>query len=66
MLEKKLSDITRAEWIAINWIEIDPVMGSDNTDRIFMANNKRTPSEAMEAAMDWDSTAEERASVTLE
>ena len=65
MLEKRLSDITRAEWIAINWIEIDPVMG-DSGDRMFMGNNKRTPNEAMEAAMDWDTTAEERASVTLE
>ena len=65
MLEKCLSDITRAEWIAINWIEIDPVMG-DSGDRVFMGNNKRTPNEAMEAAMDWDSTAEERGSVNLE
>jgi len=59
-MEKALSQITRAEWIAINWIEIDPVMGGDSGDRVFMGNNKRTPDEAAEAAMDWDSTIEER------
>lgn len=58
-MEKRLSDITRSEWIALRWIEAPRSMG-DN-DRTFMADGKRTPDEAMQAADDWDSTAEERA-----
>ena len=65
-MQKNLSDITRAEWIAINWVEIDSVMGEGNDDRVFMADSKRTPNEAAEAALDWDSTAEERELVALE
>lgn len=61
-MEKKLSEITRAEWIALRWIEIPPAMGDDD-ERIFRADGKRTPDEAAQAAEDWDSTAEERASV---
>lgn len=62
-MEKKLSEITRSEWIAINWIEITS-MGDD--DRIFSASYKRTPGEAMQAAEEWDSTAEERESCNIE
>ena len=58
-MEKNLSDITRAEWIAYRWVEEPQAMGSD--ERIFMTDGKRTPDEAAEAAEDWDSTAEERA-----
>ena len=57
-MEKNLSDITRAEWIAYRWIEVPQAMGSD--ERIFMTDGKRTPNEAAQAAEDWDSTAEER------
>jgi len=59
-MEKKLSEINRAEWIAFRWIEIEPVMGDDSDDRVFMAQGKRTPDEASQAADDWDSTALER------
>ena len=58
-MEKNLSDITRAEWIAYRWIEEPQAMGSD--ERIFMTDGKRTPNEAAQAAEDWDFTAEERA-----
>ena len=59
-MKKNLSDITRAEWIAYQWIEVTS-MGE--TDRTFVSEFKRTPDEAMEAAYNWDSTAEERATV---
>ena len=59
-MEKKLSEINRAEWIAFRWIEIDPAFGSDDDDRVFMDQGKRTPDEAAQAADDWDSTALER------
>lgn len=58
-MEKKLSEISRSEWVAFNWIEIGGVMGDEAGDeRIFMAENRRTPDEAAEAAMDWDSSIE--------
>ena len=57
-MEKKLSEITRAEWIGIRWIEADQAMGDD--ERIFIDNGKRTPDEAAQAAEDWDMTVEER------
>jgi len=57
-MEKKLSDITREEWIALNWMEVEASMG--DPERIFMAMGKRTPDEAAQAAEDWDTTAEER------
>ena len=58
-MEKKLSEITRSEWIVFQWIEAPQSMGDE--DRIFIANGKRTPDEAAQAAEDWDMTAEERA-----
>jgi hypothetical protein len=58
-MQKKLSQITRAEWIAIIWLEC----GEEDGERLFMANGKRTPDEARQAMEDWDETAEERASV---
>ena len=62
MTEKKLSEIKRSEWIVFRWIEIEPSFESDDTqERIFRAEGKRTPVEAMQAADDWDATAEERA-----
>ena len=54
--DKKLSDITRAEWICSHWMECTP--GDD--DRIFKRSYNRTPEEAAQAADDWDSTAAER------
>jgi hypothetical protein len=59
MVEKALTDITRAEWIKFQWVEIPPVMGDDG-DRMFRINGKRTPSEAYQAMEEWDVTAEER------
>lgn len=59
-MEKKLSEITRNEWIAINWVEI-PGSFESGDDREFVAQGRRTPDEAAQAAIDWDSTAEERA-----
>lgn len=62
-MEKKLSEITRAEWIALRWIEIPPTMDDDGDERMFRDDGKRTPDEARQAMEDWDVTAEERASV---
>ena len=58
-MEKKLSEITRSEWITFRWIEAGQAMGDD--ERTFISDGKRTPDEAAQAAEDWDSTAEERA-----
>jgi hypothetical protein len=62
-MEKKLSEITRSEWIALRWIEIEPTMGDDSDERMFCTNGERTPDEAAQAALDWDSTAGERAEI---
>jgi len=59
-MEKKLSEITRSEWISFRWAEIPPTMGDDSDDRVFQADGKRTPDEARQAMEDWDMTAEER------
>jgi len=58
-MEKRLSEITRSEWIAFRWVEAQQAMGDE--DRMFMSDGKRTPDEAAQAAEDWDQTAEERA-----
>ena len=63
-MEKRLSEITRSEWIVFHWIEIPPTMGDGNDERIFSAVTKRTPTEAAQAAEEWDFTAEERAEFT--
>jgi hypothetical protein len=55
-MQKKLSEITRADWIAIQWIEVTE-MGSERT---FLANDRRTPDEAAQAMEEWDMTAKER------
>ena len=60
MMEKRLSEITRAEWIAFRWVEAPQAM--EDEDRIFVTDGKRTPDEAAQAAEDWDMTAEERES----
>jgi len=60
-MEKKLSEITRSEWIVFQWVEDLGTMGDGNEERVFTAINKRTPAEAAQAAEEWDMTAEERA-----
>jgi hypothetical protein len=57
MEKKKLSEITRSEWIAFQWQEVS-MMGDD--DRYFQKVASRTPDEAYQAMCEWDSTAEER------
>lgn len=59
-MEKKLSEITRSEWVAFRWIEARQAMGGDE-ERFFISDGKRTPDEAAQAAEEWDMTAEERA-----
>ena len=56
-MQKNLSEITREEWIALDWEEATSMGDSDRT---FMATGKRTPDEAAQAAEDWDMTAEAR------
>ena len=58
-MQKKLSDITRDEWIALHWIEV-PQSFDDRTERIFEAIARRTPDEAAQANIDWDETIEAR------
>ncbi len=61
MEKKVLSEITRAEWIKWQWIDITE-MG--NGERVMLRNFLRTPDEAAQAAEDWDQTAEERKAET--
>lgn len=58
-MEKKLSEIGRSEWIAFRWVESPQSMGDE--ERTFMSDGKRTPTEAAQAAEEWDMTAAERA-----
>jgi hypothetical protein len=58
-MNKDLKDITREEWIKYQWME-DNVMGVPG--RIFQRGYLRTPDEAYQAMIDWDSTSEERES----
>ena len=51
-MEKKLTEITRKEWVSIRWIEVTK-MGYDRT---FVASGFRTPDEAAQAMQDWDTT----------
>ena len=57
-MRKPLAEITRDEWVSFNWGEVPASFGDG--DRIFEANQRRSPDEACQAAMDWDSTEEER------
>jgi hypothetical protein len=52
-LRKRLSAITRTEWIAIRWIEVTEYR---DEDRMFVPEHERTPSEAMQAMREWDET----------
>jgi len=51
---KKLSEITKKEWVRFNWIEVDAVDG----ERIMGKGLQRTPEEAMGAVMQWEETEE--------
>lgn len=62
-MRKILSEITRNEWIVIRWVEISEMGGCE--EREFVAAGMRTPDEAAAARDDWDSTAEERASIEV-
>ena len=57
---KKLSEITRADWIAYQWEETTSM--GDN-ERMFQRGFRRTPDEAAQAMEEWDMTAEERESI---
>jgi hypothetical protein len=57
MEKKKLTEITRAEWIAFQWQE---ATGMGDDDRMFQKVARRTPDEAFQAMQEWDVTAEER------
>jgi hypothetical protein len=52
MMEKRLSEITRKEWILYQWLDTGS-MGSDE-DRVFIKGPRNTPAEAMEAAEEWE------------
>ena len=58
-MRKKLHEITRVEWIGLQWAEATE-MGDE--DRTFVSVGDRTPDEAAQAAEDWDATFEERSS----
>ena len=60
-MDKKLSNITRAEWIAFQWVEITQI---GDSERVFQRGYRCTPDEAREAQMEWDETAEARETVT--
>lgn len=58
-IEKKLEDITRAEWVKFRWAEIPQSMG-DEDERMFRTNGRRTPDESYQALEEWEMTADER------
>jgi hypothetical protein len=49
--EKKLSEITRTEWIVSQWIEVTEMQ---HEERKFLKCRDRAPSEASRAAEEWD------------
>jgi hypothetical protein len=50
MEPKKLSEITRKEWIMFAWLEACEF----GEERSFIRGNERTPEEALQAAEEWD------------
>ena len=62
-MDKKLSEITRNEWIAFQWIDVTE-MGDE--ERIFNKGYKRTPDEAAQAQIEWDETEEARNMAVIE
>ena len=57
---KELSKITRQEWVAYRWVEIPPVMGDSDDERVFRSAGRRTPDESYQALEEWVVTAEDR------
>lgn len=62
-MEKQLIDITRAEWIAFNWIDVTQ-MGDQG--KVLISGRRRTPDERMQAMIDWGETEEIRKGVVTE
>ena len=60
IIEKRLEDITRKEWVSFRWIEIPPTMDDSDDERIFRSTGHRTPDEAYQALEEWEVTAESR------
>jgi len=56
-MQKKLSEITRAEWITFQWYDATE-MGDE--ERMLLKGLMRTPDEAAQARIDWDETEAER------
>jgi hypothetical protein len=50
--EKKLSEISRKDWIVWQWAETEMYFG--DTERTFIRGQKRTPTEALQAAEEWE------------
>lgn len=48
--EKKLSEITRKDWILYQWIDDDTF----GVERILFRGRQRTPTEALQAAQEWE------------
>lgn len=55
--QKKLSEITRQEWIIFQWQDITAV---GDAERMFIRCFRRTPNEAITALGAWDRLAEEK------
>jgi hypothetical protein len=56
-MEKRLSEITREEWISWQWLDITQ-MGDE--ERVFLKRFQRTPEEMYNAMMEWEETVEFR------
>jgi predicted RecB family nuclease len=52
-MEKRLSEITREEWITFQWVDITE-MG--DSERMMLQRFQRTPDEMMQAMEDWEET----------
>jgi hypothetical protein len=55
-MEKKLSEITRIEWIKYQWIDVTQ-MGDE--ERMMLQGFLRTPDESYQAMEEWDTVAQE-------
>jgi len=56
-MEKKLSEITRKDWIKYTWIDVSQF---GDGERYMVQGFLRTPEEAFQAKLQWDQTADER------
>lgn len=52
---KKLSEITKKEWVRFNWIDLTE---PGDSERMMGKMLQRTPEEAMAAMMQWEETEE--------